>query len=233
MACARCASNPAAIATPLNIFDLDADVRSISGNRRWKFPPPLSKASKSPPACATSAIAAVCRISPIAAPTPASNWAGSSSVADWTANALWQVSRFRAPGPDGLGVRRDRFPRPGRHRRMAAEPAAGVAHFTGHLRQPLAAGDLQQPAPCGGHRAGRPLVVARHIDGLTRVIEGKWLFCQKPHLHWARVRFYAKVDLPLFGPSSPLPIRLSLESCLRGRCIEPCLRGVACAKLSA
>ncbi|WP_395707654.1 hypothetical protein [Casimicrobium huifangae] len=28
---------------------------------------------------------------------------------DWTANALWQVSRFRAPGPDGLGVRRDRF----------------------------------------------------------------------------------------------------------------------------
>ena len=34
-----------------------------------------------------------------------------------------------------------------------------------------------------------------------------------------------KVDLPLFGLSSPLPIRLSLESCLRGRCIELCLRG--------
>ena len=60
-------------------LDLDADVRSISGNRRWKFPPPLSK-HRNRRRRAQRAQLPRSAGSPIAVLTPASNWAGSSSV---------------------------------------------------------------------------------------------------------------------------------------------------------
>lgn len=90
-------------------LDLDADVRSISGNRRWKFPVAAIESIE---------IAAGVRNERNRRSLPdLSNRGAHASVelgwklagGDWTANALWQVSRFRAPGPDGLGVRRDRF----------------------------------------------------------------------------------------------------------------------------
>lgn len=90
-------------------FDLDAEVQSVSGNRRWKFPGAVIESVE---------IAAGLRNERNRRGLhDLSSRGGHASVelgwklagGDWTANALWQVARFRTAGPDGLGVRRDRF----------------------------------------------------------------------------------------------------------------------------
>ena len=92
-----------------NYLDLDADVQSVSGNRRWKF--------QGTPVESFELAAGLRNERNRRGLADLSNHGGHASAelgwklagGDWTANVLWQVARFRAPGPDGLGVRRDRF----------------------------------------------------------------------------------------------------------------------------
>lgn len=90
-------------------LDLDADVQSVSANRRWKF---------TGAALDSVEIAAGLRNERNRrGQTALSSRGGHISAelgwkmagADCAATALWQATRFRAPGADALGVRRDRY----------------------------------------------------------------------------------------------------------------------------
>ena len=140
-ACVRRAWNPAAIATPLHALDLDADVRSISGNR-LEVSRHAIETSKSP--------AGVRNMQRRHRGLGSQSWVLTQIIelgwklvgADWSVNALWQVARFRATrGRRGsvcgaiafaLDVTAD----------GPLKPSASRCALQWPLRQSLAAGDL-------------------------------------------------------------------------------------------